>query len=104
MQVNTISKSINFNATIGGRLQKAIDNNYSSFQKIFSNEYKRTINKITNATSNNDIIDMKRNGDIFIFGKDTNWHKNFITQAKYKDGDFYIDEQVADEIVKILKN
>ena len=102
MQINPINSSINFNATIGPKLKDTIDRSYSSFQKFFCKEYKDVIKKITDATENNDIIDIERSGDIYIVGKGTGWHKKMLTLAKY-DGFFIIDNEVADEIVRKAK-
>lgn len=102
MQINSINPSIKFKATIGPKLKETIDRSYSSLEKVFCKEYKDVIKKITDATENNDIIDIERSGDIYIVGKGTGWHKRMLTQAKF-NGMFFIDDTVADEIVKNAK-
>ena len=98
MQISSVNNSINFNASIGPRLESTINGNYSSFfQRSKKNQIKA---KIISATENNDLIEVDYRGNIFIQGNGTNWEKRNLTIVKYKDLGFFIDEEVADEIVK----
>ncbi len=98
MQISSVNNSINFNASIGQRLESTINNNYPSFfQRSKKNQIKA---KIISATENNDIIDVDFRGNIYIQGNGTNWEKRNLTTVKFDRFSFFVDEEVADEIVK----